>query len=66
MKDNKFNGEGFIAMVSMGTDADPAKLKIAEDVVKDCADKQDSDRCEAGAKICSCLGESSRARGLVM
>lgn len=64
MKDNKFSAEGFIAMVKMSTDGDEAKLKIADEVVKDCADKMDTDRCEAGAKICRCLGESTKARGL--
>lgn len=65
MKDNKFSAEGFFAMVRANTDGDEAKMKIAEEVAKDCADKTDADRCEAGAKICTCLGQSTKARGLV-
>lgn len=66
MKDNKFNADGFMAMVKMNTDGDATKMKIAEDVIKDCGDKGDADRCEAGAKICTCLAQSTKARGLAM
>ncbi|XP_055323163.1 general odorant-binding protein 28a-like [Sitodiplosis mosellana] len=66
MKDNKFNPDGFMAMIKMSTDGDEAKMKIAQEVVKDCADKMDADRCEAGAKICTCLAGSTKARGLEM
>lgn len=66
MKDNKFSTEGFLAMVNMKTDGDAEKMKIAKEVAKDCADKMDADRCEAGAKICHCLYQSTTKRGLNM
>lgn len=64
MKDNKFSSEGFIEMVNKQYSGDTGKLQIAQEVVKDCEAMADSDRCEAGAKICKCLSESTTARGL--
>ncbi|KAJ6643808.1 General odorant-binding protein 28a [Pseudolycoriella hygida] len=64
MKDNKFNSEGFLAMINMKYKGDAAKMKIAQDVTKDCENIADSDRCEAGAKICKCLYGSTTSRGL--
>ncbi|XP_037051016.1 uncharacterized protein LOC119084968 [Bradysia coprophila] len=64
MKDNKFSREGFMAMMNMKFEGDAEKMKIANEVADTCANEEDSDRCEAGAKICKCLGETSRAKGL--
>lgn len=64
MKDNKFSREGFIAMMSMKFQGNAEKMKIVNEVADVCANEGDSDRCEAGAKICKCLGETSAAKGL--
>lgn len=64
MKDNKFNRDGYITMMNMKIKDDPAKMQSALEVADECADQGDADRCEAGAKICKCLGEKIRARGL--
>lgn len=64
MKDNKFNGEGFIGMMTMKYDGDAAKVQAAREVANDCGGISDADRCEAGAKICKCLAEKTMAKGL--
>lgn len=64
MKDNKFNGEAFIGMMTMKYGGDDAKMKSAQEVVSACSSVQDADRCEAGAKICKCLAENTMSRGL--
>lgn len=61
MKDNKFVGEAFVSMMD---DGNADRVAMAREVVKDCEGTTDSDRCEAGAKICKCLSERSTARGL--
>nr|AWC08456.1 odorant-binding protein 45 [Bradysia odoriphaga] len=65
MKNNKFSREGFLAKVDITFEGDAEKIKIANEVADTCANEEDSDRCEAGAKICKCLIETSRAKGLI-
>ncbi len=64
MLDNKFNSERYVAMMNMKFKGDADKLGKVREVADICANEGDKDRCEAGAKICKCLGENSRARGL--
>jgi len=63
MQDNKFNGERFISMMGMKFKGDADKMQKVREIADICANEGDPDRCEAGAKVCKCLGENTRARG---
>lgn len=52
-------------MMKMKLDGNADLLKSAQLVADDCKDIMDADRCEAGAKVCKCLYQSSVARGLM-
>lgn len=64
MTDNKLNADVAISMASMKFDGDPNKIQIVQDSVNECANETDPDRCEAAGKICNCIHNAAKSRGL--
>jgi hypothetical protein len=64
IKDNKLSKEGFLAISK--TANDPSKKALVTEVADACANVTDDDRCEAAAKIGTCMEEEADKRGLTL
>jgi len=60
----KLNKEGFMDYCSSIFGGDAAKMKSAEELVKECGGISDSDRCELGIKVGGCLKMSAAKKKL--
>lgn len=64
MTDNKLNVDVAVSMAAMKFDGDDTKTQIVQDSCNECANETDADRCEAASKICNCIHNAAKSRGL--
>lgn len=64
MKNNKLNVDGFIQMEQMKHDFNSVKMKMINDIAKECANITHPDRCESAARIYRCIHNAAAARHL--
>lgn len=63
MKNDKLDAENIFAAAEKHLSANPAKLKIVVDLIKECAGITDNDRCEMSIKIFECGHNFAKSHG---
>ncbi|CAO1399709.1 unnamed protein product [Diamesa hyperborea] len=64
--EKKLDFDGFMAVAKMGLEEDPDKMKLAEEIARECETITDPDECELAMKIGKCLEAGAKKRDIKM
>lgn len=64
MEDGKLSESGFIEFARDAVNADPEKMKVAQELSKECGALKHSDRCELAYMACGCIKMGGMKRNI--